>query len=427
MKVIKNPPAADWAALCQRPTASFEDILPNIRNIFQTVQQEGDRALQAYTLQFDQVKIDQIKVTEHKISEAAVQLSEDLKQAISIAYQNIRTFHEAQRTETVDVETQTGVRCWQEKYPIEKVGLYIPGGTAPLFSTVLMLAIPAQVAGCREIVLCSPPQNNGQIAPEVLYTAALCGVTKIFMVGGAQAIAAMSLGTASVPKVDKIFGPGNQYVTAAKQYASQGRVAIDMPAGPSEVLIAVDASADPSFVAADLLSQAEHGVDSQVLLVTTAAAAIPAIEKALTQQLAVLKRKDIAAVALENSSIICFDSHQTAIAFINTYAPEHYIINVENTAEYVAGVRHAGSVFVGPFTPESAGDYASGTNHTLPTNGFARQYSGVNLDSFQKAITFQEITPEGIQNLGPAVEAMAQAEGLDAHKNAVSVRLKSLS
>lgn len=427
MQIIHNPSTTDWTTLCQRPTATFEAILPNIRSVFDTVQQQGDSAVLAYTYQFDQVKVNDLAVSSQQIKAAEALLSEDLKKAIRQAYQNIKSFHEAQRTETVTVETQAGVRCWQQKYPIEKVGLYIPGGTAPLFSSVLMLAIPAQVAGCQEIVLCSPPQKNGSIAPETLYTASLCGVTKIFSVGGAQAIAAMSIGTETIPQVDKIFGPGNQYVTAAKQYASQGRVAIDMPAGPSEVLVAVDASADPSFVAADLLSQAEHGVDSQVVLVTTDKAGIPTIERALNDQLAHLERKEIAALALKNSTIISFDSHQTAIAFINHYAPEHYIINVSDTALYVSGVRHAGSVFIGPYTPESAGDYASGTNHTLPTNGFARQYSGVNLDSFQKAITFQEITPEGIQNLGPIVEKMAAAEGLDAHKNAVSIRLKSLS
>lgn len=426
MKLIKNPSTKDWSSLCQRPTLSFEAILPKIRDVFETVQQKGDAALKDYTFHFDQVKVTDIVVSQQQIEAASTMLSEDLKKAIAQAYQNIKSFHQAQHTERVTVETQPGVRCWQQKYPIEKVGLYIPGGTAPLFSTVLMLSIPAQVSGCREIVMCSPPQKNGSIAPEVLYSAALCGVTNIFTVGGAQAIAAMSLGTDSVPQVDKIFGPGNQYVTAAKQYASQGNVAIDMPAGPSEVLIVTDASADPAFVAADLLSQAEHGVDSQVVLVTTSTKALPEIEKALTAQLAVIQRKEIAARALENSTIIYFDNDQKAIDFINSYAPEHYIINVENTALYVAGVRHAGSVFIGPYTPESAGDYASGTNHTLPTNGFARQYSGVNLDSFQKAITFQEISKEGIQNLGPVVEEMAAAEGLDAHKNAVRVRLKSL-
>ena len=295
-----------------------------------------------------------------------------------------------------------------------------------MFSTVLMLAIPAKIAGCREIVLCTPPQKDGQVAPEVVYTAQLCGVTQIFSVGGAQAIAAMALGTESIPQVDKLFGPGNQYVTAAKQYASQGKAAIDMPAGPSEVLVAIDATANLEFVAADLLSQAEHGIDSQVVLVTTAPDKIPTLKKVLNQQLKALARKEMAAKALENSKLISFDDSNTAIAFINDYAPEHYIINVSDTQTYVRCVRHAGSVFIGPYTPESAGDYASGTNHTLPTNGYARQYSGVNLDSFLKAITFQEISAEGIQSLGPIVEKMAAAEGLDAHKNAVSLRLKSL-
>ena len=425
MQQYNNPLPAEWPTLCQRPTASFDALLPTIRTIFDRVAQQGDAALLAYTHEFDGVALDHFVVSEDETDHEAV--SPSLQDAIRQAYHNIKIFHEAQQTDPVTVETQPGVHCWQKKYPIEKVGLYIPGGTAPLFSTVLMLAIPAQVAGCQEIVLCSPPQKNGEIAPEVLFAASLCGVTKIFKVGGAQAVAAMALGTESIPKVDKIFGPGNQYVTAAKQFASQGNVAIDMPAGPSEVLVAIDGTAAIDFVAADLLSQAEHGADSQVVLVTTAPENLEALQQELENQLAVLPRKDFAAQALQNSKIVCFDSDRQAIDFINAYAPEHYIINVANTECYVAGVRHAGSVFIGPYTPESAGDYASGTNHTLPTNGYARQYSGVHLDSFQKAITFQEITPKGIQNLGPIVEEMAAAEGLQAHKNAITVRLNSLS
>lgn len=426
MQQYTNPTQNEWEAICQRPTASLEAMMPTIKSVFDRVAEEGDRALRAYTKEFDGVICDSLCITQDQILAAVAQIPNPLKEAIQQAHQNIETFHKAQQTEPVHVETQAGVKCWQQKYPIEKVGLYIPGGTAPLFSTVLMLAIPAKIAGCREIVLCSPPQKNGQIAPEVVYTAQLCGVTQLFAVGGAQAIAAMALGTESIPQVDKLFGPGNQYVTAAKQYASQGKAAIDMPAGPSEVLIAIDATANLEFVAADLLSQAEHGVDSQVVLVTTAPDKIPILEEILKHQLNALARKEMAAKALGNSKLISFNDSETAIAFINDYAPEHYIINVSDTQTYVNGVRHAGSVFIGPYTPESVGDYASGTNHTLPTNGYARQYSGVNLDSFLKAITFQEISVEGIQALGPAVEKMAAAEGLDAHKNAVSLRLKSL-
>lgn len=427
MQQYNNPKKDEWEAICQRPTASLEAMMPTIKSVFDRVAKQGDKALRAYTKEFDGVVYDSLRLTQEQVAAAVAQIPTTLKEAIQQAHQNIETFHKAQQTAPVDVETQAGVRCWQEKYPIEKVGLYIPGGTAPLFSTVLMLAIPAKIAGCREIVLCTPPQKDGQVAPEVVYTAQLCGVTQIFSVGGAQAIAAMALGTESIPQVDKLFGPGNQYVTAAKRYASQGKAAIDMPAGPSEVLVAIDATANLEFVAADLLSQAEHGIDSQVVLVTTAPDKIPTLKKVLNQQLKALARKEMAAKALENSKLISFDDSNTAITFINDYAPEHYIINVSDTQTYVKGVRHAGSVFIGPYTPESAGDYASGTNHTLPTNGYARQYSGVNLDSFLKAITFQEISAEGIQSLGPIVEKMAAAEGLDAHKNAVSLRLKSLS
>ena len=426
MQLINNPNPKDWKELCQRPTASLEELMPIVRSVFEEVSRNGDTALKNYTEQFDGVSCADLALTATQIEEAINKVDESLKEAIQQAYQNIKKFHLAQQTEAVTVETQEGVRCWQKKYPIEKVGLYIPGGTAPLFSTVLMLAIPAMIAGCSEIILCSPPQKSGKIAAEIIYTANLCGLNKIYTVGGSQAIAAMSLGTKSIPKVDKIFGPGNQYVTAAKQFASQGNVSIDMPAGPSEVLVAIDKNTNLDFVAADLLSQAEHGKDSQVVLVTTAPEKIGLLNAVLTDQLSQLPRKDIAQKALENSKIISFEDDSTAIDFINFYAPEHYIINLDNLNKYVEGVRHAGSVFIGPYTPESAGDYASGTNHTLPTNGYARQYSGVNLDSFQKAITFQEITAKGIQNLGPVVEKMAAAEGLEAHKYAVTSRLQTL-
>lgn len=426
MKRHNNPSRSEWGQVCLRPTATLEAMMPTVKTIFDAVKKTGDQALIEYTLKFDQVDCTSFQIPAETISEAKAKIPEPLLKAIGQAHRNITAFHSAQRTNPIRVETQPGVQCWQEKLPIERVGLYIPGGSAPLFSTVLMLAIPAKIAGCKEIVLCSPPQINGTIAPEIRYAAHLCGVTQMFTLGGAQAIAALALGTESVPKVDKIFGPGNQFVTAAKQYASQGSVAIDMPAGPSEVLVAIDASANPAFVAADLLSQAEHGPDSQVVLVTTAPEKINEIQKEIEIQLKALPRKDIAAKALENSKIVSFNKTSMAIEFINHYAPEHYIINVVDTNPYVKNVRHAGSVFIGALTPESFGDYASGTNHTLPTNGYARQYSGVNLDSFQKAITFQEINSEGIQSLGPAVEIMAAAEGLEGHKNAVSLRLKSL-
>lgn len=426
MKVFSKPDTKDWSEICQRPTASLEALMPTVRSVFDEVSRNGDIALKNYTAAFDGVSGTDLVVTAAQIEKAVKTVDESLKEAIKQAYHNIKKFHEAQQTDAVSVETQEGVRCWQKKYPIEKVGLYIPGGTAPLFSTVLMLAIPAKIAGCSEIILCSPPQKNGQIAAEIIYTAHICGLTKIYAVGGSQAIAAMSLGTESIAKVDKIFGPGNQYVTAAKQFASQGNVAIDMPAGPSEVLVAIDQNSNLDFVAADLLSQAEHGKDSQVVLVTTAPEKIGLLKAVLAEQLALLPRKDMAQKALENSKIISFEEDSDAIDFINYYAPEHYIINLDNQQGYIEGVRHAGSVFIGPYTPESAGDYASGTNHTLPTNGYARQYSGVNLDSFQKAITFQEITAKGIQNLGPVVEKMAAAEGLEAHKYAVTTRLQSL-
>ena len=353
-------------------------------------------------------------------------VSAALKKAIKHAYENIKCFHEAQRTTAVRVETTPGVECWQEKRPIQKVGLYIPGGTAPLFSTILMLAIPAQLAGCKEIILCSPPDSNGDLPPVILYTARLCGITKVFKVGGIQAIAALTFGTKSISKVYKIFGPGNQYVTVAKQLATKYGVAIDMPAGPSELLVVADDTAEPSFVASDLLSQAEHGTDSQVILVSTSKEMLAAVEKEVERQLQQLPRKEIAKQAIANSKLIFVPTDTDAVELINEYGPEHYIICVKNTQFYLDNTANAGSVFIGNYTPESAGDYASGTNHTLPTNGYAKQYSGVNLDSFMKSITFQKITEKGMLLLGETIEIMAEAEGLQAHKNAVTLRLEKL-
>ena len=353
-------------------------------------------------------------------------VSNDLKLAIEQAKDNIEKFHEAQRTNKVSVETADGVQCWQEKRPIQKVGLYIPGGTAPLFSTILMLAVPANIAGCKEIVLCSPPNKEGKIHPAILYTASLCGVTKIFKVGGIQAIASLTFGTETIPAVYKIFGPGNQFVTVAKQIATKHGVAIDMPAGPSELLVMADDSANASFVASDLLSQAEHGADSQVLLVSTSKELIDAVEAEVEQQIKLLPRQEIAEKAIANSKLIYIEDGQTAVDLINEYGPEHYILCVENEEFYLDQAYNAGSVFIGNYTPESAGDYASGTNHTLPTNGYAKQYSGVNLDSFMKSMTFQKISEKGIQNIGNTIELMAEAEGLQAHKNAVTLRLNSL-
>jgi len=427
MERINNPDQSQWASLLERPTASYESLEPLVREVFDAVAQQGDEAVFAYTQKFDGVILKTLLVPQALVDAAAASISEELKQAMATAKRNIEQFHRAQQTQKVLLSTQTGVDCWQEKRPIERVGLYIPGGSAPLFSTIMMLAIPAQIAGCKERILCTPPDAEGNVNPAILYAAKLCGITKIYRVGGIQAIAAMTLGTETISKVYKIFGPGNQYVTVAKQWATKFQVAIDLPAGPSELLVAADETANPNYVAADLLSQAEHGPDSQVVLVTTSEALLSNVEKALEEQLKQLPRRDIAAKALSNSKAILMDSDTEAIALINAYAPEHYIIMVKNEQAYVEGVQNAGSVFIGPYTPESAGDYASGTNHTLPTNGYARQYSGVNLDSFLKAITFQKISGKGLQGLGPAIEVMAAAEGLEAHKNAVSIRLKDLT
>ncbi len=426
MNKIYNPIKADWKFVLKRPTQSVADIEQQVNTIFKEVQQEGDHVLKVYTKEFDRVALDTFRVSEMEIEEAKTQVSSELKDAIHMAKTNIETFHRAQITDKIEVETMKGVRCWQEKRPIQKVGLYIPGGTAPLFSTILMLAVPATIAGCQEIVLCSPPDIEGKIHPAILYTADLCGVTQIFKIGGIQAIAGMTFGTKSIPQVYKIFGPGNQYVTVAKQIATKYGVAIDMPAGPSELLVVADDTANAVFVASDLLSQAEHGIDSQVILVSTSKELIDKVEKEVEKQIESLPRRGIAQKAIDNSKLIYVADDRTAIDLINEYGPEHYMVCVENEDFYVDNTMNAGSVFIGNYTPESAGDYASGTNHTLPTNGYAKQYSGVNLDSFMKNMTFQKITEDGIKRIGKAIEIMAEAEGLQAHKNAVTLRLERL-
>jgi len=424
--ISKYPPISTWETLLQRPTQSVEAIEAIVDEVFLAVKQEGDAAITHYTKRFDKVELTASFVSQEEIEQASALVSNDLKAAIQQAKSNIEVFHAAQKTAKVDVETQPGVRCWQEKRPIETVGLYIPGGTAPLFSTVLMLGVPATLAGCKNIILCTPPNAKGAIANEILYTAALCGITTIVKVGGIQAIAGLTFGTSSIPKVSKIFGPGNQYVTVAKQLATKYGVAIDMPAGPSELLIMADKNANPAFVASDLLSQAEHGADSQVVLVSTDETLLLETAKQVRIQTQLLARQSILEKALENMKLILVKSDQEAVDLINFYGPEHYIICTDNSSFFVDSVINAGSVFIGKYTPESAGDYASGTNHTLPTNGYAKAYSGVNLDSFLKNITFQEISKEGLQTIGTTIELMAEAEGLMAHKNAVSIRLKSI-
>lgn len=426
MKVIKYPKKEEWKEILKRPALNTESLNDTVRGILDRVKAEGDKAVLECEATFDKVQLDSLAVTAEEIKEAEGLISEELKAAILLAKENIETFHQAQCFTGKKVETRPGVVCWQKAVGIEKVGLYIPGGTAPLFSTVLMLATPARIAGCKEIVLCTPPNREGKVHPAILFAAQLAGVSKIFKAGGVQAIAAMAYGTESVPKVYKIFGPGNQYVTAAKQLVSLRDVAIDMPAGPSEVEVLADASANPAFVAADLLSQAEHGVDSQAILITTSSNLVEQVLAEVEQQLARLPRKEIAARSLENSKLILVNNMDEAIAMTNEYAPEHLIIETEGYAEVAERITNAGSVFLGSLSPESAGDYASGTNHTLPTNGYAKAYSGVSLDSFIRKITFQEINSQGIQTIGPAIEIMAANEQLDAHKNAVTVRLNSL-
>jgi histidinol dehydrogenase len=422
MKTIQFPKKDDWAELLKRPTRTFKDIETTVGDIFTNIQQSGDEAVLKYTSMFDGVDLNSFEVSDTEINKAQNEVSDELKSAIQLAKANIHKFHEAQKTEPVKVETQPGVTCWQAKKPIQKVGLYIPGGTAPLFSTILMLAVPAKIAGCEEIVLCTPPDKEGNINPVTLYTAMVCGIDKVFKVGGIQAIGAMTFGTETIPKVYKIFGPGNQYVTVAKQVATTFDVAIDMPAGPSELLVVADETANPEFVASDLLSQAEHGVDSQVVLVSTDEATIEKVKSAIEVQLKELPRIDMATKAIENSKFVLVKDQTSALELIDFYGPEHFIISTKDDDYFVEHINNAGSVFIGKYTPESAGDYASGTNHTLPTNGYAKQYSGVNLDSFTKAITYQKITEEGIRHIGEAVEHMAEAEGLQAHKNAMTLR-----
>tara|TARA_R110002049_G_scaffold1804_1_gene13712 strand:- start:2185 stop:3468 length:1284 start_codon:yes stop_codon:yes gene_type:complete len=424
MQIINNPNRSEWSEILKRPTQTVDDIEATVNLVFKAVQLNGDIAIKKYTLKFDAVSLESNMVSEKEISEAIKAVPKKLQNAIKQAKQNIEAFHTAQKTTKIEVETTKGVQCWQEKRPIQKVGLYIPGGTAPLFSTVLMLAVPAQIAGCKEIVLCSPPNKAGKLAPEILFTAQLCGVTKIIKVGGIQAIAGLTFGTDSIPQVYKIFGPGNQFVTVAKQLATKYGVAIDMPAGPSELLVVADESANVSYVASDLLSQAEHGADSQVILVSTSKNVLKNVSKEIESQIKALPRQAIAEKAIANSKLIYVDNDDIVLDLINEYGPEHFIICSKKEDLYVNGINNAGSVFIGDYTPESAGDYASGTNHTLPTNGFSKAYSGVNLDSFMKNMTFQKISREGLLNIGETIELMAEAEGLQAHKNAVSIRLK---
>ena len=426
MEKIEFPLKSEWKKLAVRPAAEKEKLEALVINVFTEIEEDGDKAVLKYSKTFDKVSMESSAVNKADIENSASQLSEELKAAIQLAKKNIEGFHLAQKVETQIIETTKGVLCWRENRAIDKVGIYIPGGSAPLFSTVLMLGIPAMIAGCAEIILCTPPDKDGKINPAILYTASLIDITQIFCVGGVQAIAAMTFGTETIPAVYKIFGPGNQYVTAAKKLAQSFGVAIDMPAGPSEVLVIADAFADPAFVAADLLSQAEHGADSQVILVSDSIELIEKTFEEIAVQLENLPRKVLAAAALLNSKSILLKNLTECIAFSNYYAPEHLIIATENHNHLIGDITTAGSVFLGKYSCESLGDYASGTNHTLPTNGYARNYSGVSLDSFVKKITFQEVTNEGIKNIGPAVELMAEAEQLFAHKNAVTLRLKSL-
>ena len=426
MKVYRYPDRQDIARLTERPLHDATDLNATVAAVLKDVRERGDEAVTEYEERFDHARLKSLAVTEKEMDEAEAMVGEELRQAIAIAHANISKFHAAQLSEGVRVSVTEGVECWQKPVPIEKVGLYIPGGTAPLFSTVLMLAVPARIAGCSQIVLCTPPSPEGKVNPCILYAARMAGVDRIFKIGGVQAIGAMAYGTATVPKVYKIFGPGNQYVMCAKQHVSLRDVAIDMPAGPSEVEVLADETSNPSFVAADLLSQAEHGVDSQVMLVTTSESLAESVQVEIERQLASLPRKDIAARALENSKIILVMDEDGMMEITNAYAPEHLIIESAGDMRLAGRVVNAGSVFLGSLTPESAGDYASGTNHTLPTNGYAMAYSGVNIDSYMRKITFQHITPSGIRSIGKAVETMAEAEGLRAHRNAMTLRVQSL-
>jgi len=426
MKVIKNPSKSNWFELTKRPEIERNQLNQIVSDIISNVKENGDQAIYEYTEKFDKAQLSSLLVSNQEIESAKSIVSGELKDAIAVAKRNIEVFHKSQESQESIVETTTGVKCWRKSVGIEKVGLYIPGGSAPLFSTILMLAIPAELAGCSEIILCTPPDSNGEINPAILYTASLVGVTKIYKVGGAQAIAAMAYGTETIPQVYKLFGPGNQFVTKAKELVQQNGVAIDMPAGPSEVLVIADETCNPSFVASDLLSQAEHGADSQVILLSNNEGVIAQVNKELEKQVIELTRSEIAQQAISNSRSILLDDIRDCIEFSNQYAPEHLIIASDNSEEYVDNIINAGSVFLGNYSCESAGDYASGTNHTLPTNGFARNYSGVSLDSFVKKITFQKINEIGIQTIGPSIELMAEAEQLFAHKNAVTLRLKEI-
>ena len=426
MRIYRNPTEKEWAEICQRPHLDITQLQATVNTVLSDVRTRGDEAVKEYEERFDHAVLTSLAVTEAEIDEAERLVSEELKAAIVLAHENIHQFHAAQKFEGHKIQTREGVTCWQKSVAIEKVGLYIPGGTAPLFSTVLMLATPAKIAGCREIVLCTPPNREGKVNPAILVAARVAGVSKIFKAGGVQAIGAMAYGTQSVPKVFKIFGPGNQYVMAAKQQVSLGEVAIDMPAGPSEVCVLADETANATFVAADLLSQAEHGIDSQVLLISTSEDMMQQVQAEVERQLNLLPRKEIAQKALENSRMVLVSSGDEMMALSNAYAPEHLIIQTKNYDEMAAQVINAGSVFLGQYACESAGDYASGTNHTLPTHGYATAYSGVNLDSYCRKITFQHLTEEGVRQIGRAVELMAGAEQLDAHKNAMTVRLSAI-
>ena len=426
MEIIDNPKKEKWKEICSRLISSYNENEEIVSKIFKDVETMGDKALIKYTLKYDNVSIKDFLVSEIEISNSIGKVDSELKKAITVAYNNIHKFHSAQKSKNIIIETSKGIECWQKKYPIERVGLYIPGGTAPLFSTLLMLAIPAKIAGCEEIIVCTPPGIDGNVSNVILYTAFLCGIKKLYKIGGIQSIAALSIGTKSIPKVYKIFGPGNQFITSAKQHALKYNVSIDLPAGPSEVLIVADKTCNPSFVAIDLLAQAEHGKDSQSILVANDNDVIESVLNEINKLIYKLNRKNILKDLLKNSKFVIFKSDKDAVNFINYYAPEHYMICVEKKQFYIDGLKNAGSVFIGNFSPETLGDYASGTNHTLPTSGFARQYSGVNLDSFLKSITFQKITKDGISNIGPHVELLADAEGLDAHKMSVTLRLKEI-
>ena len=426
MEIIDNPNKAKWKVICSRLTTSYKENEEIVSKIFKDVETMGDEAITKYTLKYDNVLIKNFLVSETEISNSVDKVDSELKKAITVAYNNIHKFHSAQKSKKIIVETLKGVECWQSKYPIEKVGLYIPGGTAPLFSTLLMLAIPAKIAGCDEIIVCTPPDIDGKVSNVILYTAFLCGIKKLYKIGGIQSISALSIGTESVPKVYKIFGPGNQFITSAKRHALKYNVSIDLPAGPSEVLIVADKTSNPSFVAIDLIAQAEHGKDSQSILVANDKEVIKSVLEEINKIISKLNRKNILNESMKNSKFVIFKNDIDAVDFINYYAPEHYMICVEKKQFYIDGLKNAGSVFIGNFSPETLGDYASGTNHTLPTSGFARQYSGVNLDSFLKSITFQKITKDGMRNIGPHVELLAGAEGLDAHKMSVTLRLKEI-